>query len=106
MQTTAPQKKSVSKRKNKKPLEFKRTPLEISQINNMLNTIQQTLIQGYTEEGWTLIARIQKNLAGFLFQKERESLSLLVSDVYAGSSSKEVIVSNISGIRHSAGVLA
>lgn len=95
---TATQKKTNSKRKNKGSLTFRRTPLDCSQINNMLNTVQQTLQQGYNEEGWVLISRIQKNLAGFLFQKERESLSRLVADTYTGLS-KEAIVAKITEIR-------
>lgn len=91
MQQTISQKKTGSKKRNKSGLSLKRNQLEVSQISNMLGTIQQTLLQGYSEEGWTLLSRIQRNLSGFIFQKERDELGKLISDSFVGMSKDEIL---------------
>lgn len=95
----------IQKKVRKKTTDLtKRTQIEAVQMTNMFNTVQKTLLEGYSDDGWTLISRIQKNLAGFLFQKEREDLSGLISRVYAGLPADQV-VSEIQRIKNSANLV-
>lgn len=80
-----------TKKKTKTVALSPRTNLEVIQINNMFKTMQEILLSGFSDEGWGLATRIQQNLAGFVFQKEREDLGRLVADCYIGIDNAEIV---------------
>lgn len=99
MQAKTTGRKSTTRNK-KAAVQPKRSQIELAQINNMLNTFRDVINSGFSEEGWTLATRIQKNLAGFLHHNEREILSGMLRLGFVGSVAPAHVDSEITKIKN------